>query len=105
MLDIIEKEKLVENSDKMGKLFREKLNGLKEKYPDKITDVRGEGLLIGVEVNPEIAKAVFTGLHNRKMLTSLCKGLTVRVAPPLNITEKEIDLFINAFDATLKEDI
>ena len=105
VLDIIEKEKLVENSDKMGKLFREKLNGLKAKYPDKIVDVRGEGLLIGVEVQPDIAKAVFTGLHNCKMLTSLCKGLTVRVAPPLNITEKEIDLFINAFDATLKEDI
>ena len=105
VLDIIEKEKLVENSDKMGKLFKEKLNTLKSEHQDKIVEVRGEGLLIGVELKPEIAKAVFTGLHNRKMLTSLCKGLTIRVAPPLNITENEIDLFINALDATLKEDI
>ena len=67
--------------------------------------MRGEGLLIGIELKSEIAKAVFNGLHNRKMLTSLCKGLTIRVAPPLNITENEIDLFIKAFKATLKEDI
>lgn len=105
VLEIIEKEKLVENSDRMGKLFKDKLNSLKTAHQDKIVDVRGSGLLIGIELKPEIAKAVFTGLHNRKMLTSLCKGLTIRVAPPLNITENEIDLFINALDATLKEDI
>ena len=98
----IEKERLVENSDKMGKLFKSKLKGLQEKYPEKIVDIRGEGLLIGIEINPDISKTVFTGLHERKILTSLCKGLTIRVAPPLNITEAEIDLFINALNDTLK---
>ncbi len=105
VFDAIENENLVENSAEMGKLFKEKLGALKREFPDTITDIRGEGLLIGVEVKPEIAKAVFNGLHNRKMLTSLCKGLTIRVAPPLNITETEIDLFISAFKATLEEDI
>lgn len=97
----IEKENLVANSCNMGKLFKKRLGELKEKYPDKITEIRGEGLLIGIEVKPEIAKSVFGGLHDRKMLTSLCKGLTIRVAPPLNITESEIDIFIKAFDDTL----
>ncbi len=105
VFDAIEKENLLHNADEMGKLFRDKLNGLKAEYSDKLIDVRGEGLLIGVEVKPEIAKAVFYGLHNRKMLTSLCKGLTIRVAPPLNITETEIDLFIKEFKAVLEEDI
>ncbi len=105
VFDAIENENLVENSAEMGKLFKEKLNSLKAEFPDAITDVRGEGLLIGAELKPEIAKAIFNGLHNRKMLTSLCKGLTIRVAPPLNIKESEIDLFINAFKATLEEDI
>lgn len=103
VFDIIEKEKLVENSAKMGEIFKSKLNALKEKYPEKIVDVRGEGLLIGTEVKEDIAKQVFTGLHENKMLTSLCKGLTIRVAPPLNITEDEIDLFIAAFDKVLGE--
>ena len=105
VFDAIENEKLIENSYKMGKQFKAKLNSLKDKYSDKIVDVRGEGLLIGVEIKPEYAKAVFEGLHSRKMLTSLCKGLTIRVAPPLNITETEIDIFIDAFENVLKEDI
>ena len=105
VFDAIENEKLIENSYKMGKQFKAKLNLLKDKYSDKIVDVRGEGLLIGVEIKPEYAKAVFEGLHSRKMLTSLCKGLTIRVAPPLNITETEIDIFIDAFENVLKEDI
>ncbi len=104
VFDIMEKENLVENSCRMGKLFKEKLMTLKTLYPEKIVDIRGEGLLIGIELKPEIAKSVFCGLHERKMLTSLCKGLTIRVAPALNITENEIDLFINAFNDTLKEE-
>ncbi|MDD6565123.1 MAG: aspartate aminotransferase family protein [Clostridiales bacterium] len=105
VFDIIESENLLDNADKMGKLFRLKLSDIMAKYPDKVVAVRGEGLLIGIELKPEIAKSVFISLHNRKMLTSLCKGLTIRVAPPLNITESEIDLFIDTLDTVLKEDI
>lgn len=101
VFEIFEKEGLVENSAEMGRLFKEKLISLKAKHPEKIKQVRGVGLLIGIEVDPDIAKQVFTGLHERKMLTSLCKGLTIRVAPPLNITENEIDLFVSALDDTL----
>lgn len=101
VLDIMEKENLVENSRVMGEVMVEKLRGLQKEFPDKIKDVRGVGLLVGVEVAPDIAKAVFNGLHQRKILTSLCKGLTIRVAPPLNITEKEIDIYVSAFRDTL----
>lgn len=103
VFDILEKESLVINSAEMGEIFKEKLNVIAQKYPDKITDVRGVGLLIGIEINPEYANAVFTGLHNKRMLTSLCKGLTIRVAPPLNITENEIDLFTDTLECVLKE--
>ena len=103
VFDIIDSEKLVENADKMGRLFMTKLESVKQKYPDKITDIRGVGLLIGIEIKPEIASAVFKGLHDRKILTSLCKGLTIRLAPPLNITEAEIELFIDALDSTLSD--
>ncbi len=103
VFDIFEKEKLVENAARMGEIFKAKLNELHVKYPDKLKDVRGMGLLIGAELEPEIAGKVFKGLHERKILTSLCKGLTIRVAPALNIKEEEIDLFIDAFDKTLAE--
>lgn len=103
VFDVIEKENLVKNSAEKGQLFKKKLTDLQEKYPEKIADVRGEGLLMGIELEPSIAKLVFDGLYAKKMLTSLCKGLTVRIAPPLNITENEIDLFIKALDEVLKE--
>lgn len=103
VLDIFENEGLVENSAKMGKLFLDKLSYVQAKYSDKIVDVRGAGLLIGIEIKPELAPAVFKGLHEKKMLTSLCKGLTIRIAPALNITEEEIDLFIKALAEVMEE--
>lgn len=103
VFDIFEKENLVENSEKMGELFKSKLEFVAAKYPEKIVDVRGAGLLIGIEVKQEIAPAVFKKLHEKKMLTSLCKGLTIRIAPALNITEKEIDLFVKALDEVMEE--
>ena len=95
-----EEENLVENSKKMGELFLEKLNQLKEKYPDLISDIRGAGLLIGVEPNEKIAVDVYKKLFENKILTSNCYG-TIRIAPPLNITEEEIDVFVNTLDNIL----
>lgn len=103
VFDIFEKEGLVENSARMGELLKTKLKAIQAKYPEKIVDVRGAGLLIGIEVKPEIASAVFKKLHEKKLLTSLCKGLTIRLAPALNITEKEIDIFIKALNETMEE--
>ncbi len=101
VFDIFEEEGLVENSKNMGEIFKGKLSKLMEKYPDKIVDIRGEGLLIGAELRPDIAKDVYSELFKRKFLTSLC-GTTLRLAPPLIITEKEIDLFISALDGILE---
>ena len=100
VFEVFEKEGLVENSKNMGKLFLEKLNALKEKYPGLISDIRGRGLLIGVEPKAEIAADVYKKLFENKILTSNCYG-TIRLAPPLNITESEIDIFINTLDNIL----
>ncbi|MBR0366358.1 MAG: aminotransferase class III-fold pyridoxal phosphate-dependent enzyme, partial [Clostridia bacterium] len=103
VFDIMESEGLIENSAKMGKLFMAKLHEVMAQHPDTVTAVRGAGLLIGIEIAPDKAVAVFKGLHEHKMLTSLCKGRTIRIAPALNITEGEIELFINALCAVLEE--
>ncbi len=103
VFDIYEEEKLVENANKMGKYFAEKLNGLKEKYSDKITDVRCAGLLIGIQLEGSIAKSVFTKLFENGFLTSLCGGNTIRIAPPLIISEADVDLFTDGLSKILKE--
>ena len=103
VFEAIEEEHLVENARSMGRIFEERLNELSKKHRDKIVDVRCAGLLVGVELKPEIAKGVFDRLFKKKILASLCKGLTIRIAPPLNITADEIDLFISALDEALSE--
>lgn len=103
VFDIYEKEKLVENCAEVGGYLKDRLAELADKYQDKITEVRGMGLLIGIELIPEIAGDVFKKLFEKKMLTSLCKGLTIRIAPPLNITRDEADIFVDTLDAVLAE--
>ncbi len=102
VFDIFEKEGLVENAKKMGALFKERLEKLREKHSDKITDVRGAGLLIGIELKPDIAKDVFNGLFKAGFLTSLCGGDTIRIAPPLIITNLDVELFVSELDTVLK---
>ncbi len=98
---ILENENLIKNANEMGVYFKEKLNNLKAKYPDKITDVRCAGLLIGIELDAKIAKQVFTKLFQDGFLTSLCKGVTIRLAPPLIISKNDINLFISELDMVL----
>lgn len=102
VFEIFESEKLVENADKTGKYFKERLTALMSKYPEKIKDVRGAGLLIGIELDENIAKKTFTKLFENKILTSLCYN-TIRLAPPLIMTESEADMFTNKLDKILEE--
>jgi acetylornithine/N-succinyldiaminopimelate aminotransferase len=101
VFDIIEDEKLLENTQKMSTYFMEKLNVLKLKYSE-IKDLRNAGLLIGIEFEDETAKKVYNKMFEKKYLTSLCKN-TIRLAPALIIAQSDIDGFINALSNTLNE--
>lgn len=102
VFDVFEKENLVENANSKGKEFKDKLNALKEKYPNKISEVRGAGLLIGIETADGSGREIFNKLFENKILTSLCGGTTIRIAPALNITSSEIDIFIEKLEGILK---
>lgn len=99
MFDIIEKENLLENTREMSEYFIGKLKALQS---DKIKEIRYAGLLIGIELNPEIAKKTYQKLFEKKYLTSLC-GSTLRLAPPLNITKSDIDGFVKAFNECIQD--
>ena len=101
VFDIFEKEKLVENAKEVGAYFKERLNELKDNSDGKITEVRGEGLLIGIQLKDEIAKDTFKKLFDKGFLTSLCGGNTLRIAPPLILTKNEADLFVTALKEVL----
>lgn len=97
VFEIFEQEKVVENVPALSLYFFEKLGQLAEKYPDRIREVRGKGLLIGIEVscaNTDIVKKAM-----EKGLVLLTAGSNVvRIAPPLVITKAHIDVCCQILD-------
>lgn len=113
VLDILEQEHLTENARVEGAYFLEGLRRLASKYP-VIGDVRGIGLMIGVELvksretrepHPELVKAMHGALRERKLLISTTGtyGSTLRITPPLVITRSQIDHALGIFDETFAE--
>ena len=102
VFEIFEKEKILENVKEAAFYMREKLQGLAEKYPSLITDVRGKGLLLGMEVacgNGEVVKKAM-----EKGLVLLTAGSdVVRFAPPLIIKKEQIDDGIAILDEVLAD--
>ncbi len=95
-LEVIEREALVENAARMGELLRGWLNGIW-----RIREVRGAGLLIGIELDVP-ASAVQAALLERGIVTGTSSAPNVlRLLPPLSLGEEEIHTFIPVLDEVL----
>ena len=92
---------VLENAKNMGDYFTQKLVALQEKYPI-IKEIRGKGLMIGVEFASPIAKALSKQLFEQGFLVGTVGETVFRLVPPLIITEKEINLLTDKLDELLK---
>jgi ornithine--oxo-acid transaminase len=123
-LDITDSENLVENAAKMGALLMQKIDALRSRH-SFLKEVRGRGLMIGIEFQEpqelklkmawkllhKMDKALFTQmvvsqlLSKHRILTQVAGHNmdVMRILPPLIITEREVDMFVNAFDEVLTE--
>ena len=99
VLDIFEEEELVKKSHENGIYFREKLNALKEKH-SCIKDVRGHGLMNGVEVDADCSEFVAEA-QKRGVLINVANGNVIRLVPPLNITREQLDKVVDVIDEIL----
>lgn len=90
---------LVDNAAKMGKKFREGLERLKEKHKI-IREIRGKGLMIGVEMKFEVKDILFDGIANGVLFLYSGKNI-LRLLPPLVISESDIDKALEVLDAVL----
>lgn len=90
---------LVDNAAKMGKKFREGLERLKEKHKI-IREIRGKGLMIGVEIKFEVKDILFDGIANGVLFLYSGKNI-LRLLPPLVISESDIDKALEVLDAVL----
>lgn len=111
-LSVIEEEELLDNCKRMGSYFLGKLKRLQEKYPAVISDVRGVGLMIAMEIvddegNPDAdftAKIKAEALEkNLMLLTCGSDHNVVRFIAPLIVSEKEIDFAMDVIDEILKK--
>lgn len=102
MLEIFERDNLVEQSRIKGEYFKNKLLYLKSKY-DIIKDVRGLGLSIGVDLSDKISttKIIYQCQQNGLVLISIGE-YTLRIQPPLVITYEQIDKSIYIIEQAIK---
>lgn len=99
-LTTIKSEGLVDKVAEKGEYFKNKLRKLQEKYPDKVTDVRGCGLMLGMEVVGEGKPIVESCLANN-VIVNCTAGNVIRIVPPLIISKEEIDIVVAALDKAL----
>lgn len=97
VLDVMEREKLVENADDTGEYLLGEL-----RKADGPKEIRGRGLMIGIEIDgsgAEFRKKLLFGKH---VFTGGAGASTVRLLPALCLTRELADRFLDAFDATLR---
>lgn len=99
-LTTIKSEGLVDKVAENGEYFKNELRKLQEKYPDKVTDVRGCGLMLGMEVAGEGKPIVESCLANN-VIVNCTAGNVIRIVPPLIISREEIDIVVAALDKAL----
>ncbi len=102
VLEIVAEPTFLKEVALKGKVLKEKLEDLKNKHPNLIKEVRGLGLLIGIEFYLD-AKPIYEKFLKRKILTTMPKSNIIRLTPPLILNYREIDYFVNNFKEILKE--
>ena len=93
VLDQIFKKGFLKNVQKSSKYFIGQLKKIKEDYPKVIKEVRGIGLLIGLQLYNDQTKFI-KKLEDNKLLTIRAGENVVRILPPLNVKKQELDLAI-----------
>ena len=101
VIDQINK-KFLKNVNMSSKYFLSGLNKIKEKYPKIIKEIRGLGLLIGIQLNFDQTKFI-NKLTDNYLLTIRASENVVRILPPLNIKKNEIKLALKIIDKVCKE--
>jgi acetylornithine/N-succinyldiaminopimelate aminotransferase len=90
VMDIISNKKFLNNIKSTSKYFLSNLNNIKDKYPNIIKEIRGKGLLIGIQLYIDQVKFI-KKLTENKLLTIRAAENVVRILPPLNVKKNEID--------------
>ena len=102
VMDAIAKQGVLGHAEKVGTYFKRKLEDLRKKYPNLITDVRGEGLLLGMEIAAE-GRDIVNACLEKGFIINCTAGNVLRFVPPLIIKEAEIDEMLEVLEPILRD--
>ena len=104
VLEVIEKENLIENSRIVGDYLLEGLQNLATKYPDKISNPRGRGLMCAIDLpTPEHRDTLRNQLYNDGLIILGCGTNSLRFRPHLNVSKEEIQLALDKIDLNINK--
>lgn len=98
VLDVIESKKLMQST----RAFERKIKKSVSHIPG-VSEVRGRGLLLGIELDSPIAKQVAAAMLDAGVIVNAANEQTIRIAPPLIVTMPQIEKFIMTFKKVMKE--
>ena len=102
VMDIVSNKKFLKNVKSISKYFLFKLNKLKNIYPNIIKNIRGKGLLIGIQLHTDQTKFI-KKLMDNKLLTIRAAENVVRILPPLNVKKNEVNKALKIINKVCKE--
>tara|TARA_B100000674_G_scaffold403624_1_gene349841 strand:+ start:2675 stop:3838 length:1164 start_codon:yes stop_codon:yes gene_type:complete len=102
VLDIVSSKKFLKNVKNLSKYFYSNLNKIKQKYPNVIKEIRGRGLLIGIQLHKDQTEFI-ERLMNNKLLTIRAAENVVRILPPLNVKKEEINQALKIINKVCSE--
>ena len=102
VMDQIFKKGFLQNVKKISKYFHSELNKIKNSYPKIIKEVRGVGLLIGIQLFKDQTKFI-KKLMDNNLLTIRAGENVIRILPPLTVKKKEVDLALKIIQKVCKE--
>ncbi|MBV5343339.1 aminotransferase class III-fold pyridoxal phosphate-dependent enzyme, partial [bacterium] len=98
VLDVMKAENLVENARKIGDLLLEELRKM-----EGIKEVRGLGLMIGIEFDKSIGEIRKSLLFDKKIFTGVTGSNIIRLLPPLCLSKQDTTLFLKKFKEVIEE--
>ena len=102
VMDIISNKKFLNNVKNLSKYFLKNLNITKDKYPNIIKQIRGKGLLIGIQLHSDQSLFIKKLMEN-KLLTIKAAENVIRILPPLNVKKSEIDVALKVINKVCLE--
>ncbi len=100
-LDVMEEEHLMERAAEVGGYFKARLQELQNALPDRIKEVRGRGLMVGLQLSTPDAKAVHKYLMEAGIVANATSDSVLRFVPPLVVTNADCDRVVTTIEQAL----